>query len=235
MKQSSPTLCQEHLCSFAVLARTNIHSHSTGHRRLQTPVLCKLALKEKGNLTAAEKTASPLLPQPHHLLGTSFATQMLHLGVRKPPSQAQTLCIWTFQTLSNGYVESLTSLLREHRTAGRRLCVGGTLRDAPVGSSMSNRKQECYIYLGEPVHGGGNEAWLACSPGEGTAKTSYFQPPTRRAENSSSIQMNQEDKRMQRKSDLCLENENRPLSLFAWHLAPKFQATTLQNVSDRVH
>lgn len=153
MKQSSPTLCQEHLCSFAVLARTNIYLHSTGHRRLQTPVLCKLTLKEKGNLTAAEKIASPLRPQPHHLFRTSFATQMVHLGITKLPSQDQTLCIWTFQTLSFGYVKSqLHSYGGAQNSWHEALCRWHSER-CPCRFLYEQQKQECY----QPLWG--THAW----------------------------------------------------------------------------
>lgn len=103
-----------------LMPRTSLLLRSVGqnkylpaqHRTQKTADSCiNLFLKEQGNLTVAERMASPLTPQPHHLLRTFAVTQMLLLGVTKPPSQAQSPhpklkppCIVTFQTLCNGHV-----------------------------------------------------------------------------------------------------------------------------------
>lgn len=103
-----------------LMPRTSLLLRSVGqnkylpaqHRTQKTADSCiNLFLKGQGNLTVAERMASPLTPQPHHLLRTFAVTQMLLLGVTKPPSQAQSPhpklkppCIVTFQTLCNGHV-----------------------------------------------------------------------------------------------------------------------------------
>lgn len=187
-----PTLCQEHLCSFVKLARTNISSHSAGLRRLQTPVWYKLVLKRKLNCWSSHTPAAP----PTRVF---FTPQMLHPGLTACPTPKSNP---TYLGFLNSKQWPWLHPVRKHREAGTRLCRGGTLRDAPVGSSTSGEKQRCSLCLTLVLRACLQDP---CMEEHGSPvlqrkekQPSHFQPPIGRARNSWASQMNQEDKRRRR-------------------------------------